>query len=144
MKNFTKMIGKLPFVGKAVIGLLIFRFYNSADCMDRRNRFIPLAFLLIAFVFLHGLQAQLGIKGLGFSAPMAVKILFGLYTLINICVLVAHLYLLVRCTIFFLKKNMYPKVERTRKKSSDKQETLMLMVTVGGQAIFLSCYLTYG
>ncbi len=137
------MVGKLPFSGKMSIAPSIFKFYNSTNSTDRKKAYSTLALLLIAFVFFHGIQAQMGIKGLSYQAPLIVKVLFGLYATVNICVTVTQFYLLARSTYFLLTSKTYPRAERKWKEHTDKAKIWMLIVTLGGQAVFLTCYMCY-
>ncbi len=137
------MIGKLPFSGKMSIAPLIFNFYNSTNSIDRKKSYFIIAGLLSAFVLFHGVQAQMGIKGLGYNAPMILKIVFGFYACVNVCVSLTQFYLFVRCTHFLLTSKTYPKIKRDWKGHTDKQKVLMAVVTLGGQIIFLICYLSY-
>ena len=142
MKSFAKLIGKLPFAGKLAIRPTIFSFYQSVTERERRRNYLWLLLLFVSFVLLHGVQAKMGIEALGFDSPIWAKMVSALYAAANICVIVTQIYLGFRVTRFVFTAP-YPRMRRKGNDYSAKQANTMLVVTLGGQVIFLILYCWY-
>ncbi|KKR35404.1 MAG: hypothetical protein UT67_C0002G0028 [Candidatus Magasanikbacteria bacterium GW2011_GWA2_40_10] len=145
MNSFTRFVGKLPLSGKMLIRPALFGLYQSTTLSERRLKYWSLIIFFSFFVFVHGLQAALGVEALGFESPVWTKTIFGLYALVNISVVLAQISLGLRATQFFFKKgngSFSPKRKRYINYSKSEVKT-MLVVTLGGQIIFILFYTWY-
>lgn len=142
MKGFAKLIGRLPFAGKMSIKSLVFGLYQSTTREERQWSYAKLAGLLVLFILLHGVQMKMGIRALEFDSPIWAKVVSAIYAIANFCVVLTQIHLGYRTTRFFFR-GLYPRVKRSYTEHSGTEVAIMLVVTLGGQIIFLSQYLWY-
>ena len=142
MKRFAKLIGMFPFCGKLTIRPFVFGIYQSTTGGGRWKNYAALMVVLLLFILLHGLQAKMGVEALNFSAPIWVRGVAGLYALINACVVLTQIHLVFRATYFSLAKPL-AKEKRVYYCHSEAEKLKMIVITLGGQIVFLLIYILY-
>jgi len=142
MKSFFRFIGMLPFIGKIGIKLLVYHFYQSMTASERKQSYLHLIVFLAYSILLHATQAMVGIQALSFNSPLWVKVISGLYAIINICVILTQAYLGLRITNFW-RRGMCPRTNKAMPEWTISEVATMLAVTFGGQIFFITLYLWY-
>ena len=142
MKRFAKLIGRLPFAGKMTIRPFIFTLYHSTTMEERKRSYLRFVVLIIFFVLLHGVQAEMGIRALSFNSPLWAKAISGLYAIANISVVLTQIYLGFKATRFRFCAPL-PRAKRKDDGYSSADALIMMAVTLGGQILFLFFYNWY-
>lgn len=109
---------------------------------ERRWNYLCSLSLLIFFILIHALQAQMGIEALSFHSPLWVKIIVAVYALVNISVLITQAYLALRITRSLFTSPCARK-KRTAPLWTIGEVLTTVVVTFGGQMIFRCYYLYY-
>jgi|GEM_PF-3027617 len=138
LRKFTQLVSKFPFAGKMAIRPA-FRSFVNAKKEGKTAKFGWLASLLGIMVFGHARQAMMGLQALRLGMALRIRwiwhVVFVGYTAANIAVTIAQVYLLALCAYYYFAQ------KRTRligaeEDFSGKEIMLMLVVTLGGQALF--------
>jgi hypothetical protein len=115
---------------------------QSATRRDRLTSYAILMLTLILFVIAHGYQAWMGISAMEFLAPVWAKVIYAVYAIVNSAVTLTQAHIICRTTRFVLFTPLKASFQRLAE-FSPREQTLMLFVTLGGQASFITIYLVY-
>lgn len=141
MRKFVQFVSKFPFAGKAAIRPA-FREFISSKARERHKAIAWLSTLLSALILGHGYQARMGFSAIGrlMQAPMRFKAfwhaVFISYTAVNIAVTVAQVYLLMYALYIYVSARRTALIG-PRDDFTNREVLAMLLVTLGGQFLFL-------
>ena len=140
VKAFGRLIGRFPFAGRVAIRPA-FRKFRNAPKGERSSAFSGFSTLMLVMVGGHGWQARLGWLALKKGYLMKVhafwQAIFIGYTAANLAVTFVQSTLLLWCMyVYFTGQHMKPG-RSAEEPFTGRELMLMVVVTLGGQLLFM-------